>query len=226
MRFALAYPLPAPHPPTLHPSSLILALLPLTLVALGARTARAETRPAEPGAEAAAMSQSAQASTQYGEHAVGVVDRRPAFRDTFFSGPTWEAFTLKDHHVIEQESFLRLAGRDDLARRQHRRTVLKTSLSVGGWSLLASGSVYALWNLTCCQAGALASSPASRAETGATVGLVMAAVGLLTLSANSVISGEAIDASEATAVGAAYNRALGDHLALPAAFELSRRDPR
>jgi hypothetical protein len=216
MRFALAY-----RPPTL-----ILAVLPLAVVALEARTARGETLPPEPGAEAAAVSPGPQASAQYVDHAVGVVDRRPAFRDTFFSGPTWEAFLLKDHHVIDQESFLRLAGRDDLARRQHRRTTLKTTLTGAGWALIASGSLYALWDLNCCVGGATGSSGASRAETGATVGLVMAAVGFLTLSANSAISPEAVDASEATAVGAAYNRALGDRLGLPAAFALSQRDPR
>lgn len=87
----------------------------------------------------------------YQDEAVGVRIIAPLGRDgsTADRGGTvsWDAFQGRDHHPIDEETFFRVVGREDLVRRFHHRAVLKKSLMAGGGVAIAGGALYALVTL-------------------------------------------------------------------------------
>src|SRR5579884_3049144 len=84
----------------------------------------------------------------YDDQAVGVRTIVPLGRDGATVDPAgsvkWDAFQGRDHHPIDEETFFRVVGREDLVRRSHHRAVLKKSLMAGGGLAIAGGALYAL----------------------------------------------------------------------------------
>ena len=68
-------------------------------------------------------------------------DGRPVDRPAV---PAWDAFQGRDHHPIDEETFFRVVGREDLVRRSQHRAILKKSLIAGGGVALAGGLMYSM----------------------------------------------------------------------------------
>lgn len=56
------------------------------------------------------------------------------------AGSRWDAFQGADHHPIDDETFYRIIGRDNLVRAERQRTAVKLTLTIRGWTLIGGGS--------------------------------------------------------------------------------------
>jgi hypothetical protein len=179
-------------------ATFVLPAIVLGGVTLAARTARAQT--AVPTSD-----QMAPGEARLHDSQLGIRDLGLAQRDTAWDGRLWAAYRGEGHQRIDSESFLRLVGRPDLARSNHRRTIARTTLLFSGWALLAAGTVVttSAWTALCC-----GNETSSRPLLGANVGIALAAQGLVGVLEGSSIEPQPIDAAEAAALAARYNAAV------------------
>jgi hypothetical protein len=101
--------------------------------------------------------------------------------------PAWDAFQGPDNHPIDQATFFRIVGREDLVRRSEHKLAVKSTLRVTGGVVIAAGLTWsALALLAHLEAGGPASCTNPCTSTGAwpgwidpRLGLGVAAVGLV-----------------------------------------------
>ena len=184
--------------------ALVLALF--TLLPVGAR--------AEPPAQVTGVAESAEA----GSIGVRTLGRHPS------PGSRWDAFQGADHHPIDDETFYRIVGRDDLIRRERQRALAKGTLTLGGWALIGGGSVL------CVISGLSADAQVRRADGTnpssfpvlSVAGLAAIATGIASLIVSYNIAPVPIGAGEADALARDHDRALRDRLGIS---ETAARDP-
>ncbi len=156
----------------------------------------------------------------YEDQAVGVRAITPLGSDQRPARPGWDAFQGRDHHPIDPEIFLRIVGRDDLARRYRHEEILKKSLIAVGGTAAVAGLLYALVPYLIlsrmgqpavdCNGGNCSSSQPGISGWG----LATAAAGLVTLLVGHTLNPSPIDAAEADRLARDHNERLQPQLGL------------
>jgi hypothetical protein len=139
-------------------------------------------------------------------------DRADAWADA-----PWDAFQGHDHHPIDEETFFRIVGRDDLLQRHHRKALVKSSLTYGGGALIVGGLVFAaLSALSRAHFGGQAAGACTTPDfcdpkpSGPSPywGLGIAATGLVSIFVGHTITPTPIDADEADHLARDYDQSL------------------
>jgi hypothetical protein len=187
-----------------RPAALVVALS--LLLPVGAR--------AEPPPQPADVAEGAEG----GSIGVRTLGRHPS------PSSRWDAFQGADHHPIDDESFYRIVGRDDLIRRERQRALAKGTLTLGGWALIGGGTVLAVIS------GFSGDAQVQRADGThpssfpvlSVAGLCAIATGIASLIVSYNIAPVPIGAGEADALARDHDRALRDRLGIS---ETAARDP-
>lgn len=152
----------------------------------------------------------------YEDQAVGVRTITPLGSDQRPARPDWDAFQGRDHHPIDPEIFLRIVGRDDLARRYRHKEILKKSLTAIGGTAAVAGLLYAVvpYLILRSSGGGCADGCSSPQPGIGGAGLAIAAAGLVTLLVGHTLNPSPIDAAEADRLARDHNDQLQPQLGL------------
>ncbi|HVY40145.1 MAG TPA: hypothetical protein VHM31_19530 [Polyangia bacterium] len=153
----------------------------------------------------------------YEDQAVGVRTITPLGSDQRPASPDWDAFQGRDHHPIDPEIFLRIVGREDLARRYRHEEILKKSLMAVGGTATVVGLLYTivpLLILNSSPVGECADGCSSRPYRISGWGLATAAAGVVTLLVGRTLNPSPIDAAEADRLARDHNERLQPQLGL------------
>ncbi len=158
----------------------------------------------------------------YEDSAVGVRTIVPLGSGDRPATPNWDAFQGRDHHPISPDVFLRIVGRDDLARSYHRQDVArKTLMGVGGAA--AIGGLFFSGIVMLARAGAQPAADCvgsgcepQSAMSAARWGLAAAATGLVALIIGRAWDPTPVGADEAEALARDHDQRLRARLGLSA----------
>jgi hypothetical protein len=168
-------------------------------------------------AEPTGQTATADTTVQYERQAVGVrhvvpLGRDGSPRDTpegARARAPWDAFQGLDHHPLDEETFFRIVGRDDLVRRFHRELVVKNSLLAGGGVLIVGGLSFATIMETSGRANAADIRPGySPPGPSPAWGLAAAGAGLVSLIVGHLLDPSPIGADEADRLARDYDQTL------------------
>jgi len=136
--------------------------------------------------------------------------------------PAWDVFQGPDNHPIDEKTFFRVVGREDLVRRYDHKLAVKRTLKVTGGIAIATGLTWSLVTLLSRPRWAASNNcnnPCT--DTGAwpgwidpRLGLGLAAVGVVPYLIGAAIDPTPIDAQEASALARQYDRQLRARLGL------------
>jgi hypothetical protein len=129
----------------------------------------------------------------------------------------WDAFQGRDHHPIDQETFFRIVGRDDLLRRYHSEAGAKKGLTVCGGTLVFGGLLFAAIATTLRYGGGAqpaigcdgTNCPSASPRGPSPIwGLAIAGTGLVSLIVGRSLDPTPIDADEADRLARSYDQSL------------------
>jgi hypothetical protein len=133
----------------------------------------------------------------------------------------WDAFRGPDHHPIDEATFYRVVGREDLLARYQHQARIKKGVTVAGGALLLSGSIFAFIAEMAARTGGDYTCPAqgcagvqSSQGVSPVWGVAIAGAGLVSLVVGHFLDPTPIDADEADALARDHDRSLRTHLGL------------
>ena len=181
----------------------------------------------------AQMAPPAAPASAYDEQAVGVRSlggtrgevppsgERPSW---MYAEGKWDAFRGPDHHPINQETFYRIVGREDLLFRYQNKAAIKTAVTVSSGALTLGGLIFAAvaalprGNAVYAAASACPSSsacsPSGQSGVSPGWGLAIAGAGLVGLIVGHYIDPTPVNAGEADALARDYDQSLKSRLGI------------
>jgi hypothetical protein len=133
----------------------------------------------------------------------------------------WDAFRGPDHHPIDQATFYRVVGREDLLARYQHEARIKKGVTIAGGALLLGGSIFAFIAEMAAPTGGVYACPAQgcygiQSPQGVSPiwGLAIAGAGLVGLVVGHYLDPTPIDADEADALARDHDHSLRTRLGL------------